>query len=254
MTPIKQITLTLLAFLFAAVSLHAADRDAELRSAEKAYVDGNYPAAAEQYEALIKNYGDAAEVYYNLGNAYYKLGRIAPAILNYERALVMNPGDGDTRFNLEMARQRTADRIEPADGFFGRAYRSVQHLLSVDGWAAVGLICFVAFAGCLVLFFFSKWMRLRKTGFYLGLLLLFITIMANVFAWGERQDLIVRDAAIVFTPTVTIKSSPDRSGTDLFILHEGTKVTIKNTLGEWYEIRLGDGKEGWIPSKDLERI
>ena len=140
MTPIKQITLTLLAFLFAAVSLHAADRDAELRSAEKAYADGNYPAAAEQYEALIKNYGDAAEVYYNLGNAYYKLGRIAPAILNYERALVMNPGDGDTRFNLEMARQRTADRIEPADGFFGRAYRSVQHLLSVDGWAAVGLI------------------------------------------------------------------------------------------------------------------
>lgn len=254
MTPIKQITLTLLAFLFAAVSLHAADRNAELRSAEKAYADGNYPAAAEQYEALIKNYGDAAEVYYNLGNAYYKLGRIAPAILNYERALVMNPGDGDTRFNLEMARQRTADRIEPADGFFGRAYRSVQHLLSVDGWAAVGLICFVAFAGCLVLFFFSKWMRLRKTGFYLGLLLLFITVMANVFAWGERQDLIVRDAAIVFTPTVTIKSSPDRSGTDLFILHEGTKVTIKNTLGEWYEIRLGDGKEGWIPSKDLERI
>ena len=78
MTPIKQITLTLLAFLFAAVSLHAADRDAELRSAEKAYADGNYPAAAEQYEALIKNYGDAAEVYYNLGNAYYKLGRIAP--------------------------------------------------------------------------------------------------------------------------------------------------------------------------------
>ena len=140
MTPIKQITLTLLAFLFAAVSLHAADRDGELRAAEKAYADGNYPAAAEQYEALIKNYGDAAEVYYNLGNAYYKLGRIAPAILNYERALVMNPGDGDTRFNLEMARQRTADRIEPADGFFGRAYRSVQHLLSVDGWAAVGLI------------------------------------------------------------------------------------------------------------------
>ena len=233
MTPIKQITLTLLAFLFVAVSLHAADRDAELRSAEKAYADGNYPAAAEQYEALIKNYGDAAEVYYNLGNAYYKLGRIAPAILNYERALVMNPGDGDTRFNLEMARQRTADRIEPADGFFGRAYRSVQHLLSVDGWAAVGLICFVAFAGCLVLFF---------------------TVMANVFAWGERQDLIVRDTAVVFTPTVTIKSSPDRSGTDLFILHEGTKVTIKNTLGEWYEIRLGDGKEGWIPSKDLERI
>lgn len=254
MTLIKQTTLTLLAFLLTAVSLHAADRDGELRAAEKAYADGNYPAAAEQYEALIKNYGESAEVYYNLGNAYYKLGRIAPAILNYERALSMSPNDGDTRFNLEMARLRTEDRIEPADGFFGRSFASVRNLLSVDAWAATALLCFVLFAGCLVLFFFSKWMRLRKTGFYLGLLLLFITIMANVFAWSERQDLIVHDAAIVFTPTVTIKSSPDRSGTDLFILHEGTKVTIKNTLGDWLEIRLGDGKEGWIPRKDLERI
>lgn len=254
MTPIKQITLTLLAFLFAAVSLHAADRDGVLRAAEKAYADGNYPAAAEQYEALIKHYGESAEVYYNLGNAYYKLERIAPAILNYERALAMNPSNGDTRFNLELARLRTEDRIEPADGFFGRAFDSVRNLLSVDGWAAVGLLCFVLFAGSLVLFFFSKWIRLRKTGFYLGILLLFITIMANVFAWSERRVLIVRDAAIVFAPTVTVKSSPDRSGTDLFILHEGTKVTIKNSLGEWREIRLGDGKEGWIPSKDLERI
>lgn len=254
MTVIKQISLILLAFLFTAVSLHASDRDAELRAAEKAYADGNYPAAAEQYEALIKHYGESAEVYYNLGNAYYKLERIAPAILNYERALAMNPSDGDTRFNLELARLRTEDRIEPTDGFLGRAFDSVRNLLSVDGWAAVGLLCFVLFAGSLVLFFFSKWIRLRKTGFYLGILLLFITVMANVFAWGERQDLIVRDTAIVFTPTVTIKSSPDRSGTDLFILHEGTKVTIKNTLGEWYEIRLGDGKEGWIPRKDLERI
>ena len=111
MTLIKQTTLTLLTFLLTAVSLHAADRDGELRAAEKAYADGNYPAAAEQYEALIKNYGESAEVYYNLGNAYYKLGRIAPAILNYERALSMSPNDGDTRFNLEMARLRTEDRI-----------------------------------------------------------------------------------------------------------------------------------------------
>ena len=254
MTLIKQTTLTLLAFLLTAVSLHAADRDGELRAAEKAYADGNYPAAAEQYEALIKNYGESAEVYYNLGNAYYKLGRIAPAILNYERALAMNPGDGDARFNLEMARLRTEDRIESTDGFLSRGLRSVQRLLSVDAWAAVALVAFIAFAGCLILFFFSKWLRLRKMGFYLGILLLLVTVLANVCAWGGRRDLIVRDDAIIFAPTVTVKSSPDRSGTDLFLLHEGTKVTIKNALGEWYEIRLGDGKEGWIPSKDLERI
>lgn len=250
---IKNIVPILLALLFAFVA-RATAQDADLQAAEKAYADGNYADAASRYEALIKSRGDAAEVYYNLGNTYYKLGRIAPAILNYERALAMNPGDGDTRFNLEMARLRTEDRIESTDSFLSRGLRSVQRLLSVDAWAAVALVAFVAFAGCLILFFFSKWVRLRKTGFYLGILLLLVTVLANVCAWGGRRDLIVRDAAIIFAPTVTVKSSPDRSGTDLFLLHEGTKVTIKNALGEWYEIRLGDGKEGWIPSKDLERI
>lgn len=250
---IKNIVPILLALLFV-FGARATAQDTDLQAAEKAYADGNYADAASRYEALIKSRGDAAEVYYNLGNTYYKLGRIAPAILNYERALAMNPGDGDTRFNLEMARLRTEDRIESTDGFLSRGLRSVQHLLSVDAWAAVALVAFVAFAGCLILFFFSKWVRLRKTGFYLGILLLLVTVLANVCAWGGRRDLIVRDAAIIFAPTVTVKSSPDRSGTDLFLLHEGTKVTIKNALGEWYEIRLGDGKEGWIPSKDLERI
>ena len=250
---IKHIASILLALLFA-FGTRATAQDADLQAAEKAYADGNYADAASRYEALIKTRGDAAEVYYNLGNTYYKLGRIAPAILNYERALAMNPGDEDTRFNLEMARLRTEDRIESTDGFLSRGLRSVQRLLSVDAWAAVALVAFVAFAGCLILFFFSKWVRLRKTGFYLGILLLLVTVLANVCAWGGRRDLIVRDAAIIFAPTVTVKSSPDRSGTDLFLLHEGTKVTIKNALGEWYEIRLGDGKEGWIPSKDLERI
>ena len=250
---IKNIVPILLAHHFA-IGARATAQDADLQAAEKAYADGNYADAASRYEALIKSRGDAAEVYYNLGNTYYKLGRIAPAILNYERALAMNPGDGDTRFNLEMARLRTEDRIESTDGFLSRGLRSVQRLLSVDAWAAVALVAFVAFAGCLILFFFSKWVRLRKTGFYLGILLLLVTVLANVCAWGGRRDLIVRDAAIIFAPTVTVKSSPDRSGTDLFLLHEGTKVTIKNALGEWYEIRLGDGKEGWIPSKDLERI
>jgi energy-coupling factor transporter transmembrane protein EcfT len=123
-----------------------------------------------------------------------------------------------------------------------------------DSWGKVGIICFILFIGCFILFFFSRWIRLKKIGFYLGILLLLIVIFANIFAYNQKKELINHVKAIVFSPTVTVKSSPDASGTDLFILHEGTKVSIKSTLGEWKEIELEDGNIGWMSSKDMEII
>ena len=231
------------------ISIYA--QEAELRAAETAYAAEQYDKAIELYELLLKNYGVSGELYYNLGNAYYKTGKTAHAILNYERAILINPGDGDVRFNLEMARQQT-DKIEPLQEFFMKKwFRSVQNLIGVDSWATIGLVCFVTLICCLVLFFFSKWMYLKKAGFYAGILLLFTVIMANIFAWNQKNELENRRAAIIFTPTVTAKSSPDNSGTDLFVLHEGTKVLIRITVGDWYEIALEDGNVGWINKKDI---
>ncbi|MDR1332603.1 MAG: tetratricopeptide repeat protein, partial [Tannerella sp.] len=194
-------------------------------------------------------------VYYNLGNACYKAGRIASAILNYERALLMNPGDKDLRHNFAIAKLRTTDQIEPVGEFFLlNWFRAVQNLFRVDTWAIVGLVCFALFIGCLTLYFFSKRMALKKSGFYAGVALLALVIVANVFAWNQKQALQNRNGAIVFAPTVTAKSSPDNSGTDLFVLHEGTKVFIKSTVGEWNEIELEDGNVGWLRQKDLEKI
>lgn len=253
MNMIKKILWFVLVSLVFNMTLTA--QETEFKEAENAYIKEDYAKAIELYEGLLKNNGDSYEVYYNLGNAYYKAGKIAPAILNYERALLLNPGDGDTRFNLEMSRLKTTDEIESVGEFFlVKWVRSVRNLFNVDTWATMGLVCFILFIGCLILFFFSKWMHLRKTGFYMGILLLLIVILANIFAWNQNKALTTRDAAIIFTPTVTVKSSPDASGTDLFVLHEGTKVRIKSTLGEWYEISLEDGKEGWIPRMDLEKI
>jgi len=104
------------------------------------------------------------------------------------------------------------------------------------------------------LYFFAKFMRLKKIGFYSSIVLLVIAICANIFAWNQKNALINRHGAIVFAPTVTVKSSPDNSGIDLFILHEGTKVFIKSTIGEWNEIELEDGNVGWINQKDIEQI
>ena len=230
-------------------------QESTLKEAEEAYAKEDYTQAIELYESVLKSYGESAMVYYNLGNAYYKAGKVAPAILNYERALLLNPGDSDTRFNLQVARQKTVDKIEPIGEFFlTRWIVTVEDVYSADGWAKWGVASFVLFIGCLVLFFFSKWIRLKKIGFFAGICFLLISLVANLFADSQQDKLLHRADAIVFASTVTVKSSPDASGTDLFILHEGTKVTIKSTLGEWSEIQLEDGNVGWMPSKEIQQI
>lgn len=230
-------------------------QESTLKEAEEAYAKEDYTQAIELYESVLKSYGESAMVYYNLGNAYYKVGKVAPAILNYERALLLNPGDSDTRFNLQVARQKTVDKIEPIGEFFlTRWIGTMEDVYSADGWAKWGVASFLFFIGCLVLFFFSKWIRLKKIGFFAGICFLLISLVANLFADSQQDKLLHRADAIVFASTVTVKSSPDASGTDLFILHEGTKVTIKSTLGEWSEIQLEDGNVGWMPSKEIQQI
>jgi len=246
----------ILFFLFifcAGFSVYA--QDEAIKEAEIAYTQENYEEAIQKYESILTNYGESSQIYYNLGNAYYKAGNIASAILNYERALLLDPGDGDIRFNLQLAKQRAVDKIEPVGEFFlKRWYHSVQALGATDSWAKLGIFSFLLFIGCLLLFFFSRWVRMKKAGFYLGIVFLVIVIFSNIFARNQKNELINRTEAIVFSPTVTVKSSPDASGTDLFILHEGTKVSIKSTLGEWNEIESEDGNVGWMPKKDIQII
>ena len=235
------------------ISVYA--QEADIKAAETAYTAEQYDKAIELYESVLRSHGDSFELYYNLGNSYYKDGKIAYAILNYERALLIKPGDGDIRFNLELAKQQTVDKIEPLKDFFlTEWFRSVQNLIGVDSWATIGIVGFILFICCLVLFFFSKWMRLKKIGFYFGILLLIVVVFANVFAYNQKDELLNRHGAIVFAPTVTIKSSPDNSGTDLFVLHEGTKVFIRSSVGDWNEIVLEDGNVGWINKKDITVI
>lgn len=226
-----------------------------IRNAETAYTQEDYNKAIELYEEVLNTYGASAEIYYNLGNAYYKANRIAPAILNYERALLLDPGDADIRFNLQMANQKTVDKIEPIGEFFlVKWFHAVQDMGSADSWAFLGIVCFLLLIFCLLLFFFSRWIRMKKVGFYCGIVCLILVIFTNIFAGNQKNEIVNRSHAIVFSPTVTVKSSPDNSGTDLFILHEGTKVSIKSTLGEWKEIELEDGNVGWMPGKDIEII
>ena len=223
--------------------------------ADSAYAHGQYQQAIAQYEALLKQ-GASADLYYNLGNAYYRTENIPEAVLNYERALLLSPGDRDIRFNLQIARSKTFDKIVPeSEMFFVTWYRSLVSTMSVDGWARTALVALALTIILLLVYLFSERIWLRKAGFFGGVALLVLFVGANIFAWQQKKDLLNRKGAIIFAPAVTVKSTPAANGTDLFILHEGTKVVITDgSMKEWKEIRLADGKEGWIESKHIRVI
>lgn len=222
---------------------------------DSAYIKEDYTAAIQVYEMLLKD-GEAADVYYNLGNSYYKIGEIAKAVLNYERALLLQPGNNDIRANLEVARAKTIDKVEPVPEVFLVSWtKSLINSMSVDAWATWGIISFLLLIVALYFFIFSKQIIWKKTGFISGIIFLIITICANIFASGQKEHLVNRNEAIVMSPSITVRSTPSESGTSLFILHEGRKVSIKdNSMKEWKEIRLEDGKVGWVPASTIEVI
>lgn len=222
---------------------------------DSAYMKDDYVSAIQIYEALLSK-GEAADVYYNLGNSYYKAGDIARAILNYERALLLQPGNNDIRANLEIARSKTIDKVESApEIFFVSWINSLVNSMSVDVWAIWGVVCFILLIISLYFFIFSKQIVLKKTGFICGIIFLLMVVLANVFAGQQKDELLNRNSAIVINPSVTVRSTPSDSGTSLFILHEGHKVDVKdNSMKDWKEIRLEDEKVGWIPASAIEII
>ena len=241
----------LLLLLFLPLSGHAVTK----AEADSAYIRGQYQQAIKDYEMLLKQ-GASADLYYNLGNAYYRSENITRAVLNYERALLLSPGDRDIRFNLQIARAKTIDKIVPeSEMFFFTWYRSLVNLMSVDAWAWTALIALALLIVLLLVYLFSERIWLRKVGFFGGFVLLILFALSNLFAWQQKQDLLFRKGAIVISPSVTVKSTPAKNGTDLFILHEGTKVSITDgTMKGWMGIRIADGKEGWIESNMIEEI
>ena len=235
---------------------HAPEVVVTKAQADSAYINNDFASAVYLYENILANQGESADIYYNLGNSYYKMDNIAKAIVNYEKALVLNPADGDIRFNLELAQSKTVDKVTPMSEIFLVTWmKNLTDLMSEKGWAKMGITTFILMLSMLALYFFSKKISLKKIGFISAVCLLFICVLANIFASSQKNKAESHGEAIIMAPSVTVKSTPNEGGTDLFILHEGHKVTIKdNTMREWKEIQLEDGNVGWVPTSVIEII
>ena len=224
--------------------------------ADKAYQENDFASAIAQYEAILEAGQESAAIYYNLGNSYYKSENMAKAILNYERALLLNPGDADTRFNLELAKSKTVDKVTPASEIFITTWiRSITNMMSESAWAKLGIASFILMLLGLSLYIFGKKVIIKKIGFIGAIVMIFFCVCANLFADSQKEKLVVRTSAIVMSPSVTVRSTPNESGTELFVLHEGTKIFVEdNTMKGWKEIRLEDGNKGWVPTESIEVI
>ena len=258
----KRIYITLLLFV-TSMAIYAQEEIVTTNSleitktqADSAYINNDFASAIEMYEQILKDNGESSDIYYNLGNSYYKIDHIAKAILNYEKALLLNPGDGDIRFNLEMAQSKTVDKVVPiSEMFFVTWIKSLINTLSEKGWSKVGIVSFILLLAAFATYLFSKRIVWKKVGFIAALFMLFICVLANVFASTQKTEIQKHESAIIMAPSVTVKSTPNEGGTDLFIIHEGRKVTIKdNTMKDWKEIQLEDGNAGWVPTSVIEVI
>ena len=221
-------------------------------AANAAYADGRYDEAATLYQALLDEEPNA-QLYYNLGNAQFKQGELAQAILAYERSLRLDPRNKDAQYNLVFAQSRITDAITEQDFFLSAWARAIRNNLSEYTWFVLSVALFLLALAGLLLFLLGRQPWLRKTAFHTAWVALLCSLVTGLNAASLHQRDTLRNEAIITQGVVNAKSSPDRSGTDLFTLHEGTKVTIRETLGEWGNIRVGNN-EGWIRLACLERI
>ena len=227
--------------------------------AEIAYRNKDFSESIKHYEAQVaKNKAinkESSQLYYNLGNAYFRDNQIAKAIVNYERALLLDPGDSDIRHNLRFARTHIEDKIDSIDNFFiNKWVRSLQNLYSANSWATLSIVLFILLIIATGVYMISSRIIIRKISFYSGLVLISLVIISNVFAFKQKRKITNRSTAIVMSASVSIYTSPDAHSQELFRLHEGAKVNIKREEGRWIEIQIANGSVGWLQKNSVEVI
>lgn len=246
---------TLILLVFSLVNLYADEKGELWTKANDAYSMGQYETALADYRQIEDAGYESYKLYYNMGNAYYKTDNIGKAILYYEKALKLNPAGKDAMNNLQIAKLRTLDKIDVLPEFIVSTWiKDIRNLMSSNGWGytAVGLFAVVCIL--LLLFKFAPTTGGRKLSFVLACVVFLFFIFAVLFAFSLRAKAKSEDNAVVMVPVSNVKSAPNSTGNNLFILHEGSKVEILEQAGKWCRIEISDGRQGWLEEKDIEVI
>ncbi len=229
--------------------------NALFEKANEAYNDGDYPEAVSQYTEVLKNGEESAELYFNLGNAHYKLNHIAESVYNYEKALLLNPGDKSIKNNLEFANNMVIDDIKsvPKSGLSNFITNAIS-IFSFNGWAWIAIIGVVVFSILFLLYYFSIASKWKRLFFTIAITAVIISFISLIFAFHLKNVTENNEFAIVFAEEVVIRNEPNPRGNELFLLHEGTKVQILSTFQDWVQLELANGSRGWTTKSSLKFI
>lgn len=235
------------------------------KKAEDAYMADKYGDAISIYHEIMQKEGVSSDLYYNLGNSYYKSGQIGKAILFYERALLLNPNNDDARTNLDFVRTKLVDKMTFSENIVDSFVRNFKSLTTPNGWAVIGIVSFLLILGSVAVYFFNENVLLRKIGFFCGLLFIMICVLANVMAVKTATEFEHNKFAIVMKPVSVLSTSPREPKSKIeeaFMLHEGTKVEMLDSVEvkvdsvsqKWFDIKSDDTHRAWIKASDIERI
>ena len=252
--PIRQ-GLFLLSLLSLPLISWSSDYSTLYKNGNEHYKKAQYQAAIKSYQQILDDGYKSEAVYFNLGDAYFKLGDIPSALLYYEKAHKLAPGDEDINFNIYFASSKTTDKVEPNPEFFvTRWWYSCILFFSLDTLSLLSVVFFIAGSGLLVLYLFATIVSLKKSSFYTGILMLFAGLLFVFIANRQQHYFNDHHQAIIFSGSVSVKSAPGEQAGILFVLHDGTKVNILDNNNSWIKIQLANGIEGWIQQSDVKEI
>ena len=251
----KRYTLLILLSLAALMMKAQTQNEQWFEQANAAYNVGSYDTAVMLYEQILATDMESVPLYYNMGNAYYKMREYPMAIYYYEKALKLDPSSDDVRTNLEIANLAIVDKIEPVpQSFIVKGWNGLKHKLSGDEWAYVSIGAFALLLVAVYLFLRARRTGWRKLGFFGGIVVFVVLVLSVLFAGQLKQAASKQDQAIVMAPTVTVKSSPNEASVDLFVLHEGTKVSLLDEADGWNKIKIANGSVGWLQADFIRRF
>lgn len=267
----RTITIYILLALFSSILPMSAQNRVEgkklIDEAYSAYEKDDFAKAIQLYEQAAATEGTSSELFYNMGNTYYRLGNMGKSVLYYEKALQINPGNEDARTNLDFVNDKLQLKIDRGTTFFSDTIGNFVKRTSSNVWGWIGIISFVLFILSILLYVFSEVIALRKIGFFGGGVLLIISVIANVCAFYTHANVVSHNYAIVTIPSSTLSTSPrvpkDKTE-EAFTLNEGTKVEILDSIQSvatpsdnktvWYDVKADEQHRAWINAQDVERI
>lgn len=247
---------TLICTLFIAIGFFAfSQNDTKFDQGTEHYKEANYEAAISAWETILEASEHSEALYFNLGNAYFRINQIGPSIYFYEKALLLAPNDTEIKNNLKIAQASTVDIIEPMPKSLVLTWiEKNRQLFNFNGWAKTSILFICGFTFLFILYYFSNSSLKKRILFTGSLLSLCISLVSLLFAFSSYNKVVNSDSAIVFATSTQVRSEPLQRSEISFVLHEGTKVKITDTVEGWNRVELADGKEGWMPKDDLKKL